>query len=250
MHLKLKLWGHTGSGALTWRRTLSLHIQPQQKLGNTHTECTTRTRNIAMWPGCTWVSVLFVHLPPKHVTDKSWAKEMNKHSKSYSGLWSKAQGSQEKSSRANHMWYPQLQCICSSVTRKYQRGLFSLFGGRSTSTMFQLLEPHASCPSYSVTFLNGLKYSKKKVAQIFIFFQRLSYRHESVSLQSCSMKQIKLTCFPQQNKREKKKICISKQYKIQRSVLVMSNKATFSEKTLYLSFFFFPKEALKCFRHI
>lgn len=48
MHLKLKLWGHTGSGALTWRRTLSLHIQPQQKLGNTHTECTTRTRNIAM----------------------------------------------------------------------------------------------------------------------------------------------------------------------------------------------------------
>lgn len=79
------------------------HIQPQQKLGNTHTENTTRIRNIAMWLGSTTVSLLFVHLPPKHVKDKSWAKEMNKHSKSYSGLWSKAQGNQDKSSRANHM---------------------------------------------------------------------------------------------------------------------------------------------------
>lgn len=30
------------------------------------------------WLGCTRVSVLFVHLPQKHVKDKSWAKEMNK----------------------------------------------------------------------------------------------------------------------------------------------------------------------------
>lgn len=93
------------------------HVQPQQKLENTHRECT-RTRNTAMWPECTRASVLFVHLPPKHVKDKSWAKEMNKHGKTYSGLWSKAQGNQDNSSRANHTQYTQLQCIWSSLTRK------------------------------------------------------------------------------------------------------------------------------------
>lgn len=79
-----------------WSSDLEVHcisptIYNQQKLGNIHTERTTWIRNIAMWPGCTRVSVLFVLLPPKHVKDKSWAKEMNKHGKSYSGLWSQAQ---------------------------------------------------------------------------------------------------------------------------------------------------------------
>lgn len=117
-------------------------------------------------------------------------------------------------------------------------GLFSLFGGRSTSTMFQLLEPHASCPSYSVTFLNGLKYSKKEVAEIFIFFQRLSYMYEKASLQSYSIKQIMPTCFLQQNIPEKKK----KRYfqAVQNSILVVNNKTTVSKKTLYL-FIFLPK---------
>lgn len=48
VNLKLELGGHTGSGALTWQCTLSPRTQPQQKLGNTHKECTARTRKVAM----------------------------------------------------------------------------------------------------------------------------------------------------------------------------------------------------------
>lgn len=50
---------------------------------------------------------------------KRWTKTtQQKLLQSYSRLWSKAQGNQEKSSRANHMQYPQLQCIWMSLTRK------------------------------------------------------------------------------------------------------------------------------------
>lgn len=51
--------------------------------------------------------------------------------------------------------------------------------GRSTSTMFQLLEPHPSCPSNSVMFWNGLHWDNStQMLSVYIY---IMFHHNSAN---------------------------------------------------------------------